>query len=100
MTLPAEVHFGVIRVRVVMSRKTDVELAEAGAAGDSDTLAGIIRVRSDLEPGLQREVFVHEVLHHAWNLTGLPALIPEHEEVIVRSLAPWVALALTPQDEG
>ena len=100
MTVPTEVHFGSIRVRVVMNRKADVELAEAGSAGDSDTLAGVIRIRSDLEPGLQREVFVHEVLHHAWNLTGLPALIPEHEEVIVRSLAPWVALALMSQDDA
>ena len=100
MNLPSEVHFGSIRVRVVTGRKTDVELAEAGNAGESDTLAGIIRVRSDLEPGLQREVFVHEVLHHAWNLTGLPALMPEQEEVVVRSLAPWVALALMSQDES
>jgi hypothetical protein len=100
VNLPSSVSFGDYRVKVVMSRTSDIELAASGAMGDSDTEAGVIRVRSDLHPGLQREVFVHEVLHHAWSLTGLPAVMAEQEEFVVRSLAPWLALALLPQDDA
>ena len=97
--IPKEVVFGDYRVKVITGNRTDVELADAGCQADSDTNAGVIRVRTDIHPALQREAFVHEVIHHAWSLTGLPALLDEHEEVVVRSLAPWLTLALMPQGD-
>lgn len=94
--LPDSVRLGDHTLRLVRNATTDIELAAAGCQADSDLDAGLIRVRSDLAPALQREAFIHELLHHAWALTALPALMADQEEVVIRSLAPWVALALLP----
>lgn len=73
----------------------DVELAEEGLLGESDTKASSIRVRTDLEPTVLEETIIHELLHHAWHSTALPELIEEHEETVIRSLAPWLAEVLS-----
>ena len=97
LNLPPSILLGDYEVRLVQGPATDVELAAAGCQADSDLDAGLIRVRSDIHPALQVEAFIHELLHHAWALTALPALLADHEEVVIRSLAPWLALGLMPQ---
>lgn len=83
-------------VCVQASRIDDVELAEQGVVGDSDLDAGIIRVRSDLTRQRQREVVLHELLHHVVHMTHLEARWDEDEqEEVIRALSPWLAQLVT-----
>lgn len=52
--------------------------------------AATIELRSDLARSVALEVLTHELLHHAWHLTALPTLLEDQEEIVVRSLAPFV----------
>jgi hypothetical protein len=82
------VRIGPHDVAVLFSPQIDLELARDGCAARSDTERLTIEIRSDLSPSVRHETLLHEVLHHVWNLTALPELLGEHEEVVVRSLAP------------
>jgi hypothetical protein len=91
-----ELNLGPYTVRVVRDERTDLELADLGVDGDSDVRRGVIRVRSDLDVARQREVMVHELLHHVIALTHLQARWSEDEqEEVIRALAPWLASAVT-----
>lgn len=83
-------------VRIQASRDHDVDLAEHGVVGDSDLDAGLIRVRSDLPRQRQREVVLHELLHHVVHMTHLEARWDEDEqEEVIRALSPWLAQLVT-----
>jgi hypothetical protein len=91
-----EIALGPYVITVVSNEATDVLLAEDGRDGDSDLRRGIIRVRSDLDWYRQREVILHELLHHVVGFTHLATKwsVDEQEEVI-RALAPWLAMVVT-----
>ena len=90
-----EIALGPYTIRVLSDPETDVLLAEEGVEGDSDVTRQQIRLRSDLPFERRREVLVHELLHHAYHLTALPVLLEAgQEEIVVRSLAPWLATAV------
>lgn len=91
-----ELNLGPYTVTVVRDEATDLALAEAGSLGDSDVARGIIRVRSDLDYARQREVIVHELLHHVVGLTHLAARWSDDEqEEVIRALSPWLAMTIT-----
>ena len=91
-----DVALGPYIIRVVMDEQTDLRLAEDGHDGESDVRNGIIRCRSDLDHARQREVILHELLHHVVALTHLQARWSEDEqEEVIRAIAPWLAMAVT-----
>jgi hypothetical protein len=91
-----ELTLGPYTIRVLRDEETDLRLAEEGHEGDSDVKRGIIRVRSDLDHARQREVMVHELLHHVIALTHLQARWSDDEqEEVIRAIAPWLACAVT-----
>jgi hypothetical protein len=91
-----EIAFGPYTVRVVQDEATDLLLAELQVQGDSDVARGIIRVRSDLDVARQREVMLHELLHHVVAVTHLAVKwSDDEEEEVIRALAPWMAMAVT-----
>lgn len=81
------VRIGPYDVRIIVD---DVKLADERAFGLSDFHANTICIRSTLDPAVWRETLLHEILHHAWHLTALPELAEDHEEVVVRSLSPFL----------
>jgi hypothetical protein len=91
-----EIALGPYTVTVVRNDATDLRLAEAGMAGESDVTKGLIYVRSDLDYAREREVIVHELLHHVVGFTHLAARWSEDEqEEVIRAVAPWLAMAVT-----
>lgn len=87
-----ELNLGPYLVRVLRDEATDLELADENVEGDSNIRKGLIRVRSDLDHARQREVIVHELLHHVIGLTHLQAKWSDDEqEEVIRALAPWLA---------
>jgi len=91
-----DLNLGPYRLRIVRDEQTDLELADLRVEGDSDVRKGTIRVRSDLDPARQREVMVHELLHHVVALTHLQVKWSEDEqEEVIRALAPWLASVVT-----
>jgi hypothetical protein len=79
-----------------MDEATDLRLADAGHEGESDLRGGTIKVRSDLDHARQREVILHELLHHVIGLTHLQARwSDEEQEEVIRALSPWLAMAVT-----
>ena len=91
-----ELNLGPYVVRIVKDDATDLRLAEDNLLGESDVKKGLIYVRSDLDYAREREVLVHELLHHVIALTHLQARWTDDEqEEIIRALAPWLACAVT-----
>ena len=93
-----EIALGPYPIKVVRDDATDLRLAGEGLVGESDVRGGTIYVRSDLDYAREREVIVHELLHHIVGLTHLAARWSEDEqEEVIRALAPWLACAVTVQ---
>ena len=93
-----ELNLGSYPVQVVRDEATDLRLAEAGLSGESNLTKGLIYVRSDLDYSREREVIIHELLHHIVGLTHLAARWSEDEqEEVIRALAPWLACVVTVQ---
>jgi hypothetical protein len=93
-----ELNLGPYLLQVVRDEATDLRLAEAGLSGESNINKGIIYVRSDLDYAREREVILHELLHHVVGFTHLAAKFSDDEqEEVIRALAPWLAMAVTVQ---
>lgn len=93
-----ELNLGPYLLQVVRDEATDLRLAEAGLSGESNINKGLIYVRSDLDYAREREVILHELLHHVVGFTHLAAKWSEDEqEEVIRALAPWLAMAVTVQ---
>lgn len=93
-----ELNLGPYSVQVIRDEATDLRLAEAGLSGESNLTKGLIYVRSDLDYSREREVIIHELLHHIVGLTHLTARWSEDEqEEVIRALAPWLATVVTVQ---
>ena len=93
-----ELNLGSYPVQVVRDEATDLRLAEAGLSGESNITKGLIYVRSDLDYSREREVIIHELLHHIVGLTHLQARWSDDEqEEVIRALAPWLAMVVTVQ---
>ena len=93
-----ELNLGPYSVQVIRDEATDLRLAEAGLSGESNLTKGLIYVRSDLDYSREREVIIHELLHHIVGLTHLAARWSEDEqEEVIRALAPWLATVVTVQ---
>jgi hypothetical protein len=91
-----ELNLGPYLLQVVRDEATDLRLAEAGLSGESNINKGLIYVRSDLDYAREREVILHELLHHVVGFTHLAARWSEDEqEEVIRALAPWLAMAVT-----
>jgi hypothetical protein len=91
-----EIALGPYSVQVVRNEATDLRLAEAGLSGESNLTKGVIYVRSDLDYPREREVVLHELLHHVVGLTHLAAKWSDDEqEEVIRALAPWLAMVVT-----
>ena len=91
-----ELNLGPYTVKVVRNDETDLRLAADGLVGESDVRAGTIYVRSDLDYAREREVIIHELLHHIVGLTHLQARWSDDEqEEVIRALSPWLACAVT-----
>ena len=96
-----ELNLGSYAVQVVRDEATDLRLAEAGLSGESNLTKGLIYVRSDLDYSREREVIIHELLHHIVGLTHLAARWSEDEqEEVIRALAPWLAMVVTVTPSG
>jgi hypothetical protein len=70
--------------------ETTLALADQNLVGDSDLVSDIIRIRHDLTDEQWDEVLLHELLHFVWHVTPLPHLCEEHEETVIRAIAPWL----------
>jgi hypothetical protein len=93
-----EITLGPYLITVVRDDATDLRLAEAGLSGESNLTKGLIYVRSDLDYSRQREVIIHELLHHVIGVTHLAARwSDEEQEEVIRALAPWLAMVVTVQ---
>jgi hypothetical protein len=91
-----DIALGPYVIRVLSDEATDLLLAEAGCAGDSDVARGLIRVRSDLDHARKREVLLHELLHHVIGVTHLASKWSDDEqEEVIRALSPWLAMVTT-----
>ena len=91
-----EIALGPYTGKVVRDDATDLRLAEAGLSGESDVTRGLIYVRSDLDYAREREVILHELLHHVVGFTHLAARWSDDEqEEVIRAVAPWLAMAVT-----
>jgi len=91
-----ELTLGPYSVQVIRDEATDLRLAEAGLSGESNLTKGLIYVRSDLDYSREREVIIHELLHHIVGLTHLQARwSDEEQEEVIRAIAPWLACAVT-----
>ena len=91
-----ELNLGPYTVKVVRNDETDLRLAGEGLVGESDVRSGTIYVRSDLDYAREREVIIHELLHHIVGLTHLQARWSDDEqEEVIRALSPWLACAVT-----
>ena len=96
-----ELNLGSYPVQVVRDEATDLRLAEAGLSGESNITKGLIYVRSDLDYSREREVIIHELLHHIVGLTHLQARWSDDEqEEVIRALAPWLAMVVTVTPSG
>jgi hypothetical protein len=96
-----EITLGPYLITVVRDDATDLRLAEAGLSGESNLTKGLIYVRSDLDYSRQREVIIHELLHHVIGVTHLAARWSDDEqEEVIRALAPWLAMVVTVQAQG
>ena len=96
-----ELTLGPYTVKVVRNDATDLRLAAEGLVGESDVRSGTIYVRSDLDYAREREVIIHELLHHIVGLTHLQARWSEDEqEEVIRALAPWLAMVVTLQGDA
>jgi hypothetical protein len=84
------IELGGRRIYVDSSPEATLQLADDGDVGRSDLTQDLIRIRDDLTEEQWHEVLLHELLHYVWHLTALPHLLDEHEETVVRSLAPWL----------
>ena len=90
-----ELNLGPYAVKVIRNDETDLRLAGEGLLGESDVRGGTIYVRSDLDYAREREVIIHELLHHVIGLTHLAARWSEDEqEEVIRALSPWLACAV------
>jgi hypothetical protein len=85
------IRMGHLDLRVDDSFDTTVQLAAEGKTAECLIDQAVIRIRSDLDPAVRNEAMLHELLHFAWHQTNLPHLLEDHEETIVRALAPWIA---------
>lgn len=85
---------GVFDVEVLEGVEVDLDLAREGRVADSDVEYLLIRVRSDVPARVREEALLHEILHHVWHQTALPEIVGDHEEVVVRSLAPLLSTAV------
>ena len=93
-----ELNLGSYPVQVVRDEATDLRLAEAGLSGESNITKGLIYVRSDLDYSREREVIIHELLHHIVGLTHLQTRWSDDEqEEVIRALAPWLVMVVTVQ---
>jgi hypothetical protein len=91
-----ELNLGPYLLQVVRDEATDLRLAEAGLSGESNINKGLIYVRSDLDYAREREVILHELLHHVVGFTHLAAKWSDDEqEEVIRALSPWLAMAVT-----
>ena len=91
-----ELNLGPYTIHLVRNDETDLRLAGEGLVGESDVRSGTIYVRSDLDFAREREVIVHELLHHVIGLTHLQARWSDDEqEEVIRALAPWLACAVS-----
>lgn len=70
------------------------EAPEDGSYGDTDTYTLTIRVRPDLPGSLERETFMHELLHACYRTAGLDSTVAR-EEQIVSGVSPFLAECLT-----
>lgn len=96
-----EIALGAYTVKVIRDDATDLRLAEAGLSGESNLTKGLIYVRSDLDYSREREVIVHELLHHIVALTHLAARWSDDEqEEVIRAVAPWLAMVVTVVPQG
>lgn len=91
-----EITLGPYTLRVLNDEDTTVRLAEDDLLGESDVRKGLIYVRGDLDYAREREVILHELLHHVVALTHLAAKwSDEEQEEVIRAVAPWLACAVT-----
>ena len=90
MERPAAITLAGRRICIDSSAEATLQLADCGDAGQSDLMADVIRIRDDLSEAQWQETLLHELLHFVWHLSALPHLLDEHEETVVRSLAPWL----------
>ena len=96
-----DLNLGPYTIKVVRNDATDLRLAADGLVGESDVRSGTIYVRSDLDYAREREVIIHELLHHIVGLTHLQARWSDDEqEEVIRALAPWLACAVTLQGDA
>lgn len=89
---------GVHEVAVLFGADVDLELAREGLAGRSDVDRLTIELRSDLATSVLLETLLHEVLHHVWAQTALPELLPDQEEIVIRSLSPLLSTVVRFKD--
>mgnify|MGYP000099419192 FL=1 len=93
-----ELTLGPYTIRVLRDEQTDLALAEESLEGDSDVKRGVIRVRSDLDHAREREIILHELLHHVVGLTHLAVKwSDEEQEEVIRALSPWLAMVVSVQ---
>ena len=85
------IRMGHLDIAVDETFDTTLALAEDSKVAESVIEHSVIRVRADLDPAVRNEAMIHELLHFAWHQTNLPHLLEDHEETVIRALAPWLA---------
>ena len=85
------IRMGSLEIDVDSTFDASIKLAAEGKVAESLIEEAIIRIRADLADTVYNEAVIHELMHFAWHQTNLPHLLEEHEETVIRALAPWLA---------
>lgn len=85
------IKLGHLLIRVDDSFDATIDLTADGKVAESLIEQAVIRIRCDLDPAVRNEAMIHELMHFAWHQTNLPHLAEDHEESVIRALAPWLA---------
>ena len=85
------IRMGTLEIDVDSTVDASIRLAAEGKVAESLIEETIIRIRGDLADTVYNEAMIHELLHFAWHQTNLPHLLEDHEETVIRALAPWLA---------
>lgn len=79
--LPAHIRVGAVTYRVLaMSADTSRATGQDGAC---DSCGRIIWINEDLNPDDRARIFLHEVMHAAWNMGALDDTAPEEKAILV-----------------
>lgn len=76
-----------------VSVKWDAKMMEEGVFGDFTPSSMVIRLSRGMSPEQARTTLIHECLHLIYEVSGLTAMAPKHEEeTVVSAATSWIRM--------